>query len=105
NLRDHDIVVNIKDIDGKSSTVRLYADKAAFSNMQQRLRVYKALPNRMRPVLEDLSEYVRTQMIPRTFKQEGPGWKPLAKRTNRERIMQGFPGQHPILYRTGDLFR
>jgi len=40
------------------------------------------------------------------FEQEGlPPWEPLAQSTKRERVRLGFPPEHPILQRTGSLFR
>lgn len=35
------------------------------------------------------------------FRAEGPGWKPLAQRTQNERAAQGYDPKHPILERTG----
>lgn len=70
-----------------------------------RTRPYKRFPYHMKPVLEKVADYVRVEMIPRTFRQEGPGWKKLAKRTRRERAAQGYGPSHPILIRTRDLFK
>lgn len=95
----------IQDLDGTSSTVKIKPDPTYFSRAQKRLEPYKALPFLFRPVLEKVADYVRITMIPNTFRYEGPGWKPLARRTIAERIQAGFQGQHPILRRSGDLFR
>ena len=35
------------------------------------------------------------------FRSEGPGWKPLSKRTQMERAALGFSPAHPILQRFG----
>lgn len=45
-----------------------------------------------------------------TFRSEGAAnaggvWPPLAPRTNADRIRQGYPPEHPILRRSGDLER
>jgi len=40
-----------------------------------------------------------------TFEREGPGWAPLAPATVEDRERHGFPGEHPILERTGALKR
>lgn len=47
-------------------------------------------------------------IMARAFATEGAStdagaWKPLAKRTQKEREKQGFPPAHPILQRTGRL--
>ncbi len=39
------------------------------------------------------------------FKQEGPGWAPLAESTQRDRVRRGYDAAHPILMREGDLRR
>jgi hypothetical protein len=75
------------------------------SDITGRTQPYKALPYRLRPALEEVANYVRGEMIPRTFRKEGPGWRPLAKRTQRERAEQGYGSKHPILIRTRDLFK
>ena len=57
------------------------------------------------PALEKVADYIRMRVITRTFQQEGPGWRPLAMRTRAERKAQGYNPEHPILFRTGDLFK
>lgn len=69
-----------------------------------RAEPYRHFPRKAKPALEAVGDYVRTEMIPRTFRQEGPGWRRLARRTRAERAAQGYGPEHPILYRSGDLF-
>lgn len=40
-----------------------------------------------------------------TFQREGPGWQFLAPKTIAQRIKLGYPGEHPILVRSGRLMR
>lgn len=75
------------------------------SNFSQRTAAYKAFPAKTKPALEKVADYVRVEMIPRTFQKEGPGWRKLSKRTKRERAEQGYGASHPILKRTGELFK
>lgn len=96
--------LEIQDLDRSSMTVKIMADKSTFSHAIGRLKPYKSIPYKMRPALERVADYVRVEMIPRVFKQEGPGWRRLAPRTVMERISQGYSGAHPILVRKGDLF-
>jgi len=49
---------------------------------------------------EDFWEQNRT-----TFDREGPGWRPLAVSTIRDRMRKGFPSEGPILVRSGALRR
>jgi phage gpG-like protein len=39
------------------------------------------------------------------FQREGPGWQFLAPKTVSQRIQLGYPGEHPILVRSGRLMR
>lgn len=94
----------IHDVDFRSSTVKVRVKPDSFYNISRALRRYKALPLYFRPALEQLGDYVRTTMIPRTFEQEGPGWERLAPKTIGQRIRDGFPPDHPILIQTGDLY-
>lgn len=75
------------------------------SDVAGRLRPYRNFPYRAKPALEKVADYVRMEMIPRTFQREGPGWRKLSKRTQRERLEQGYGARHPILIRTKDLYR
>lgn len=97
--------VEVRELNKATGTVTIVADKSYMAKARGRLTPYKSLPYLFRPVLEKLGEYVRTEMIPRVFEREGPGWAPLARRTVAERIQAGYGGQHPILRRSGDLFR
>lgn len=99
-----DLHLDIKDLNSKS-TVTIKADKAFFSAARHRTTKYKALPFLYRPVLEKIADYIKIEMISRTFEREGPGWTPLARRTVAERVQAGYDGQHPILRRSGDLFK
>lgn len=81
----------------------IYADKSAAAKINRRLQPYKQLPRTFRPVLEAWGDYVRVKMIPQVFEREGPGWRPLSRRTIAERIQAGWGGAHPILQRSGDL--
>lgn len=74
------------------------------SSAINRAEPYKNFPAKAKPALVAVGDYVRTEMIPRTFRNEGPGWRHLALRTRHERAAQGYGAAHPILYRTGDLF-
>lgn len=96
--------MEVRDLDKSTMTVKIYADKNFLSQATRRLRPYKSLPYTFRPALDAVADYVRVEMIPRTFKQEGPGWAPLRPRTVMERISKGYGGPHPILVRKGDLF-
>lgn len=75
------------------------------TNLAERTQPYKNFPNTMRPALEKVADYVRIEMIPRTFQQEGPGWRQLSRRTQRERTEQGYGAKHPILIRSKDLYK
>lgn len=97
------ISVEIAELNRATNRVTITQDKQAFSLGRE--QPYKALPNAFRPALEKIADYVRTEMIPRTFTKEGPGWAPLAGRTVSERIAAGYGGHHPILRRSGDLFK
>lgn len=95
--------VEIHDLNNSRSTVRIMADKSTFATAVGKLRPYKSIPYTMRPALERVADYVRVEMIPRVFKQEGPGWRRLSPRTVMDRISMGYGGAHPILVRKGDL--
>lgn len=97
------IRMEVEDIRKSRPTVKIKQDKAYYAALARKARGYKALPNQMRPALEGVADYVRQVMIPRTFRQEGPGWRRLSLRTQREREFAGYDPKHPILRRTGDL--
>lgn len=99
-----DLKIDVKDLDG-TSTATIIVDKNYFARISGRLEPYKALPRTFRPALERIANHVRVHMIPTVFEREGPGWKPLARRTVAERIQAGYGGRHPILRRSGDLFK
>lgn len=94
----------IHDINKSRSTIKIAPRAAAIGIAMRRLAVYRNLPEKSRRGLEAIGDYVRDEMIPRTFDAEGPGWKPLSQRAQTERWMDGFDPEHPILQRTGDLF-
>lgn len=96
--------VEVKALNKTSATATFKPDKAFAAQITKRLAPYKHLPRTFKPALEAVADYVRGEMIVRTFKSEGPGWKPLAPRTINERMAQGYGGPHPVLVRTGDLF-
>lgn len=96
--------MEVQDVAQGRSTVKIFQDFALYTAAAKRRERYKALPQRFRPALESVSEYVREQMIPEIFNKEGPGWRPLAKRTQEERRSQGVTPNHPILIRSRDLF-
>lgn len=57
-------------------------------------------------LLNYIAEKVVFPSIIRNFKEEGrPKWQGLAPRTQLERAAEGYPPAHPILYRSGELFR
>lgn len=101
-----DVIKAIEDINENSrrSTVKITLDKTSLSRIRGRLQPYENVPRLFRPALEEVADYVRGVVIPETFEKEGPGWRQLARRTVSERIRAGFPGKHPILQRTGDLY-
>lgn len=100
-----DFVGAVENINSTRSTVKITPNLDAASRINERIKPYKHLPNTFRIALERTADYIRVVMIPRTFEREGPGWRPLARRTIAERIAQGFGGEHPILRRSGDLYR
>ena len=75
------------------------------SDVSGRTEAYKNFPNTMRPALEKVADYIRMEMIPRTFNKEGPGWRQLSRRTQAERIAEGYNPKHPILIRSRDLYK
>ena len=89
----------------QGSGLEIKVNPAYSSQVAGRLEPWKAFPNTLRPALVKVAEYVRLQMIPRTFKAEGPKWPALALRTQRDRKAAGYGAEHPILIRTGDLFQ
>ena len=91
--------------DPKKSGVEIKVDPSFISSVEGTMKPYKTFPRTLRPALEKVADYVRMEMIPRTFHQEGPGWRPLARRTQRERAALGYDARHPILYRSGDLYK
>lgn len=94
----------VEQLDGKRNTVKIKAGPGFYHSVDKQLKKYKHVPELFRPALIKIGDYVRMEMIPRTFKDEGPGWAPLSKRTVIERVRAGYqPG--PILRRTGDLYR
>lgn len=99
-----DFGMEVRQLNGAKVGVKITANKRWFTTAVQRTQRYKALPYRLRPALERVADYVRVEMIPRTFEKEGPGWAPLANRTMRERQAQGFNPTGPILQRSGDLY-
>jgi phage gpG-like protein len=57
-------------------------------------------------MLDYIADKVVFPSIIRNFKEEGrPKWQGLAPRTQLERAGEGYPPAHPILYRSGELFR
>lgn len=88
-----------------TSRLTIRANPSYASKITKRMEPYKHFPRHLRPALENVADYVTQHMIPQTFENEGPGWRPLARRTIGERIAQGFPGEHPILRRSGDLYK
>lgn len=95
----------VQDINNSSSTVKISADKAFIAKTVGRDSPYRNLPAKFGPALEKVGDYVRTSMIPKTFHDEGPGWAPLAWRTRMDRAAGGYGPAHPILRRSGDLYR
>lgn len=87
------------------SSVTIKANPRWASLVTNRVRPYKSMPEKFRPALEAAADYYVKNAIPRVFKQEGPGWRPLSKRTQRERKASGYNPFHPILQRTGDLYK
>jgi len=63
-------------------------------------------------LLVEMGMFCAENLLSATFAGEGanpvtgtPVWHPLAERTVEERVAQGFPGEHPILFRTGEMWR
>lgn len=99
--------VEVKAIRNSAPRAHIMINKLQFASvashaMARKIDNYKSVPNRFRPALEAAADYIR-QMIGDVFEQEGPGWAPLAPRTQMERAWQGYQPQHPILQRSGDL--
>ena len=101
---DHKWITKVSE-DTHTMGIKISANPAFASSVTGRLTPYKNFPVTLRPALEKVADYVRMEMIPRTFREEGPGWRKLSKRTQRERAAQGYNPKHPILYRSGDLFK
>lgn len=99
------IVREIENINRSRSTAKIVMDKHSLSQAAKRMKPYKSLPYYFKPALERVADYVREVVIPRTFEKEGPGWAPLSHMTMNLRKFYGFPADHPILQRTGDLFQ
>lgn len=97
--------LTVHQLNSKSNTVKFSVDRVSMLKVDKEVQKYKRLPERFRPALEKVGDYTRQEMIPATFKREGPGWSKLAPRTISERISGGYGGTHPILYRTGDLYK
>lgn len=88
----------------QDSRVRIGVANSFHHNVGNQLKPYQRLPELFRPALEQIGDYVRINMIPRTFQQEGPGWAPLSPRTIADKQRLGWANR-PILQRTGDLYR
>lgn len=101
---DRDFSLEVNDLNNRKQTVSIMMDKGAIARIVNRPSPYKALPYRMRPALEKVADYVRTEMIPEVFQQEGPGWAKLSRRTIADRLKLGYQ-RGPILQRSRDLFR
>lgn len=100
-----DWLAGLDDIGSKGQPALVLRINPEFaSNISQRTEPYKNFPRTARPALEKVADYVRFTMIPRTFSAEGPGWRKLSKRTQKERASQGYGATHPILVRSRDLF-
>lgn len=86
------------------STITIQAGPQWSAQVTDGLRPLNNMAQAISPALEAIADYIRQQMIPKVFDNEGPGWRNLAKRTQSERIAAGYNPNHPILKRTGDLF-
>lgn len=98
-------VANVTNREGPGVGIKIEPSATFVSAVSKKIQPYKNFPVTMKPALEKMADYVRVTMIPRTFQQEGPNWKPLAPRTVQERIAQGYSGSNPILVRSGDLLQ
>lgn len=94
----------IGELNRSKSTIKIGVGPGFYRTLNKELAVYKQLPELFRPALQKIGDYVRMEMIPRTFEAEGPGWAPLSRRTVSERVHWGHR-PFPILQRTGDLMR
>jgi hypothetical protein len=99
-----DGIASISQTSGQGN-VTVHFNAQVMSDITGRLKPYKNFPITAKPALSKVADYVTMEMIPRTFQQEGPGWRPLARRTKRERSAQGYGPSHPILIRSRDLFK
>lgn len=97
--------VEIGNLNKATGTVTIKQSKEFYTQVSRRLKPYKAIPYKFKPAMEQLAYYLRKRAVPETFSKEGPGWHPLAKRTVNDRVFLGYEGRHPILKRSGDLFR
>lgn len=98
-----DFDITVSELNKSTATVKIGVEQGFSLRVGQKLKPYKRVPELFRPAIEKVGDYVRMEMIPRVFEEEGPGWAPLATRTVNERGFGGYGGQHPILRRSGDL--
>ena len=99
------IEFEVNEINTKSdSRVRINVAQSFHHKVGETLKPYKNVPKLFRPALEQIGDYVRINMIPRTFNSEGPGWAPLSQRTITDKRRLGY-GNRKILQRSGDLYK
>lgn len=91
--------------DANTGSLTVKFNVQLLTDLSGRTKAYKNFPSTMKPAFEKVADYVRMEMIPRTFQQEGPGWRQLSKRTQRERVEQGYGAKHPMLIRSRDLYK
>ena len=67
-----------------------------YQHLSDRLPIFTRKAKRA--AVTELSYYVQERFM-------AQDWAPLAPRTVRERIAQGYPGSEPVLVRSGELMR
>lgn len=84
------------------SDLEFRADHTGFPKLDVLFAGIAQRSSRPRPLLDAYADSLERK-AKTAFSREGPGWKPLAPSTNRDRVKKGYPPAHPILERKGDL--
>ena len=76
-------------------------------SLEQQIKEIVQRIQRPNPVNIDVISDTMRAIVRENFESEsgdGQPWTQLARQTVEEREQQGYPGEHPILIRSGDLF-
>lgn len=79
-------------------------DSSELVALERAVSELSGMTNDFRPEWPAVTKAI-SRAIASRFRQEGPGWAPLAKSTQRDRLRKGYGAAHPILVREGDLRR